>query len=418
MLVVFLAFQIAAGTPSPASAVSARDSVSTVSRLRQEASDFVWVWRFYWEASEAARHGIEGGLFDPNPLIAAWGTMRGATQSRMNRLHCHPDGREGFPVQTNVIPERRRSLRAMCPEWSETSTNSGDERVSLDESLIVSLKSGAQLARGELITNLESAARELPGDAWLAGQRVRFAVDQRDWDASKRAAAECRSSRWWCSALAGYALYASGEPAKADSAFEVSIKAMPAAERCGWTNVSLLLDESAQKSYNSIPCEARDTINARIWWLADPLYTEPGNERRAEHYSRLVLATIRSAVEPAERWNWRDGQGGNALRRDDRSLRLAELFVLGRPGNRRAATTDISACATRAIQRLGVFTTVEYSQSRYHTVPRVVRDDESVACVAERVESHRDADDIERTQPRMVAAGTLCSRRRRAARDR
>ena len=163
-------------------------------------------------------------------------------------------------------------------------------------------------------------------------------------------------------------LYASGQPTKADSAFEVSLKAMPPAERCGWSNLSSLLDESAQQSYNSVPCEARDTLNARIWWLADPLYTEPGNERRAEHYSRVVLATIRSAVEPAERWNWRDGQGGNALR---------EMIVrYGWPSYSFWAGPGIDQSHYRylgirdeAIQRLGIFTTIEYSQSRFHTFP-------------------------------------------------
>jgi hypothetical protein len=366
MLAVLFALQISAGAPAPAAAVSARDSVSTVSRLRQEASDFVWVWRFYWEASERVRHGTQGGLFDPDPQIAPFGFLRGATQARMNQIHCHPDGREGFPVLPNAIPERRRSLRAMCPEWAETFALTGDERRSLDESLIAQLKPGAESARAELIAHLERAARELPGDPWLAGQRVRFAVDQQDWDAATRAAAECRASRWWCSALAGYVLYTSGRSASADSAFVAALAAMPRSERCSWSNLSWLLDEKARKPYNAVPCEARDSLDAKIWWLADPLYTEAGNERRAEHYSRLVLTTIRSAVEPAERWNWRDGQGGNALR---------EMIVrYGWPTYSYWAGPGIDQSHYRYlgirdedIQRLGVFTTAEYSQSRFHT---------------------------------------------------
>jgi hypothetical protein len=370
MLVVLLALQIAAGSPTPASVVSARDSVSTVSRLRQEASEFVWVWRFYWEASEGARHGIEGGMFDPNPMVTAFGgSIRGATLDRMNRLHCHPDGREGFPVMTNVIPERRRSLRAMCPEWSETRTNvGGDERIAIDNGLIPSLKSGAQLARGELISHLATAARELPGDAWLAGQRVRFAVDQHDWAAAQRAVSECRASRWWCSALGGYVSYSSGHMAAADSVFQTSLNEMPAAERCTWSNLTSLLDIGAQRAYGAVPCAARDSVNARIWWLADPLYTEPGNERRAEHYSRVVLATIRGAVEPAERWDWRDGQGGHSVR---------EMIVrYGWPSYSFWAGPGIDASHygylginDEATRRLGVFTAVEYSQSRFHTIP-------------------------------------------------
>lgn len=370
MLVVLLTLQIAAGAPRPAATSSAiRDSVSTVSRLRQEASEFVFAWRFSWEASEKVRHGIEGGLFDPNPPMSALGGVIAATQDRVNRLHCHPDGREGFPIMSTVIPERRRSLRALCPEWSTyQSPNVGDERRSIDNGLIAPLKSGVRFGRSELLSNLETAAHELPGDSWLAGQRVRFAVDQGDWDAAKRAVDECRSARWWCSALGGYVLYASGDASAADSAFDISLKSMPAAERCEWSDLSPLLDESARKAYTAIPCASRDSMNARIWWLSDPLYTEARNERRAEHYSRLVLATVRSAVEPGERWNWRDGQGGNALR---------EMIVrYGWPTYSWWAgpSIDIShygylGIRDEAIRRLGVFTAIEYSQSRYHTIP-------------------------------------------------
>src|SRR5205814_7920467 len=28
--------------------------------------------------------------------------------------------------------------------------------------------------------------------------------------------------------------------------------------------------------------------DARIWWVADPLFMIPGNERRTEHYSRVL----------------------------------------------------------------------------------------------------------------------------------
>lgn len=370
MLVLLLAFQIAAGSPSPSSSV-ARDSVSTISRLRQEASDFVWVWRFYWEASESVRHGIEGELLDPNPRFAVYsgyGIIRGGSQDRLNRLHCHPDGREGFPIMTNVIPERHRSLRAVCPEWGVDWTGTGDERVSIDEGLINSLKSGARLARGELIANLERGAHELPGDPWIAGQRTRFAVDQQDWDAAMRAANECHSSRWWCSALDGYVLYASGHAAAADSAFEAATKAMPQAERCGWNDLTWLIDESAQNAYRKIPCDGREAINTRIWWLADPLYTEARNERRAEHYSRLVLATLRSAVEPAERWNWREGGGGYALRQMIVRYGWPSYSWWGGPGID-ASHYRYLGIGDETIQRLGVFTTIEYNQPRFHTVP-------------------------------------------------
>ena len=73
-------------------------------------------------------------------------------------------------------------------------------------------------------------------------------------------------------------------------------------------------------------------------------------------------------MEPAERWNWRDGHGGNALR---------EMIVrYGWPSYSFWAGPGIDASHYRylgvndeTIQRLGVFTTIEYSQSRFHTLP-------------------------------------------------
>jgi hypothetical protein len=38
-------------------------------------------------------------------------------------------------------------------------------------------------------------------------------------------------------------------------------------------------------------CAEREAADARIWWVADPLYMTPGNERRTEHFSR-VLHTV------------------------------------------------------------------------------------------------------------------------------
>jgi hypothetical protein len=39
-------------------------------------------------------------------------------------------------------------------------------------------------------------------------------------------------------------------------------------------------------------CAQREAANARIWWVADPLYITPGNERRTEHFSRVLHTAL------------------------------------------------------------------------------------------------------------------------------
>ncbi|HZI74867.1 MAG TPA: hypothetical protein VFD73_12760, partial [Gemmatimonadales bacterium] len=60
-------------------------------------------------------------------------------------------------------------------------------------------------ARGDLIRALENAAGQLPGDGWIAGQLVRYLVEQGAADSAIAAAQRCRAARWWCSALEGFA---------------------------------------------------------------------------------------------------------------------------------------------------------------------------------------------------------------------
>ncbi len=66
---------------------------------------------------------------------------------------------------------------------------------------------------------------------------------------------------------------------------------MPPATRCHWINVAPLLD-SDRKEYRRLPCDQREALVARIWWLADPLFMTPGNERRTEHFSRVMHTTL------------------------------------------------------------------------------------------------------------------------------
>ncbi|HTR77034.1 MAG TPA: hypothetical protein VMH39_02955, partial [Gemmatimonadaceae bacterium] len=162
---------------------------------------------------------------------------------------------------------------------------------------------------------MDSAAAALPGDPWIAGQRVRMLVDQQDFAGAFRASVECRADLWWCLSLRGYALHASRLIARAAATFDSALAVMPDSTRCRWNDLSSLFGivgwnafslggpggtrgagsattvdatqptaflSDGDRAYRAATCAGRDSINATIWWLAQPLYLEPGNERKTD----------------------------------------------------------------------------------------------------------------------------------------
>jgi len=147
-------------------------------------------------------------------------------------------------------------------------------------------------ARTRLLARLGDATAILPGDDWIAGQRVRYLIESGQRADAVAVGAQCRATAWWCAALVGFALHAAGDFAQADSAFTAALGAMPEEERCRWHDVSLLLPRDLRARYDHMSCDARAEFDARWWWLAAPLLSRPGNDRRTEHFARLTLAHI------------------------------------------------------------------------------------------------------------------------------
>jgi len=161
-------------------------------------------------------------------------------------------------------------------------------------------------ARSKLIEALGIAAARSPRDGWITGQRVRYLLEADDSAAALRASAECQSEPWWCESLRGLVLHETGAGVSADSTFALALAHMPQAERCDWTNLSLLLDAAQRKRYKAVGCGEREDIAARAWWLADPFHTVPGNDRQAEHYARLTMARILKDTRAGWDTQWSD----------------------------------------------------------------------------------------------------------------
>ncbi len=153
--------------------------------------------------------------------------------------------------------------------------------------------------RERLLQVLDGAARAMPGDEWVAGQRVRYLVEAGRPAEGLAAARDCRAERWWCEALEGFARHAAGDFPGADSAYRSALLTMPADERCRWTDLSPVLLEPLRREYRRLSCGERAAFEARLWWLAQPLWARSGNDRRTEHFARRTMAQLlRNAWSP------------------------------------------------------------------------------------------------------------------------
>jgi hypothetical protein len=201
-------------------------------------------------------------------------------------------------------------------------------------------------ARGVLVARLDMAAAVIPGDWWVAGQRVRYLLEAGQTEDALAAARACRSAEpGWCDALLGYVLHGSGEYVRSDSVFQAALAAMPPAERERWTDLSPLLEPDAVRGYRRLGPAERADFEARFWWLAEPLYMLPGNDRRTEHLSRLVTDRLQDRARQTEGISWgsdlrelllRYGTPAGWERIRPRSLHTSEGSILTRypPGSR------------------------------------------------------------------------------------
>jgi len=161
-----------------------------------------------------------------------------------------------------------------------------------------------KVARDELIQLLERYSSAAPGEGWIVGQWIRYLVEAGRPEEARTAAGSCAAERWWCLALAAYARHALGDFSGADEAYETALRAMPSEESCRWRSLSYVLEGEALDDYEALDCVERGAFETRAWWLADPLFMVPGNERRTEHFSRNVLNRLQLGADSPYGIHW------------------------------------------------------------------------------------------------------------------
>src|SRR5690606_25293613 len=147
---------------------------------------------------------------------------------------------------------------------------------------------------------------------WVAGQLVNLLLKNGQLDQAQDAAERCEASLWWCQALRGYVQHRR-VPGDGEAELDSALTNVPAdlvawreaapdrrdpGLRCAWTDISMLLAGPLRSEYERLTCAERSEFEARFWWLADPTWSEEGNERRAEHLSRNVQLRLDDEIAP------------------------------------------------------------------------------------------------------------------------
>jgi hypothetical protein len=144
--------------------------------------------------------------------------------------------------------------------------------------------------REHLIHVLDSLARVVPVNRWIAGQRVRYLDEAGRHDDALKAAQECQAGGWWCGALVAFAQHERGNYWAADSGFRAVQDRMGERERCQWRDISMLIDDDTRQAYRQLPCgKAKEAFEDRIWWYSRTLYGLRGNDSRSEWNARQLM---------------------------------------------------------------------------------------------------------------------------------
>ena len=271
--------------------VDSVEKVKLVTKAQREESKFLMQWRSEWEKNHDLR----------------------TTGMRIESLHCHGDGTWPANLRLNQI-NTTSSRKSMCPIWLSGSDDSvPDEAVTIDNGLRADSRERIRKRREELLHLLDSAAAKVPESPWLIGQRVRLYVDQRDYArADLVARTECLLDDVYCSMLVGFVAEAKGELAEADNAYGHALRRMTLQERCAYLDIDVFLEGKEKDQYEEMPCEIRDAVNLRYWWLADPLFVQSGNDRLTTHLYRHTIILLHSALTADERFDWRVKYGATA----------------------------------------------------------------------------------------------------------
>ena len=161
--------------------------------------------------------------------------------------------------------------------------------------------------RTDLIATLDSLQEMAPGSEWILGQRVWYRHAAGDLEDARATAGACGTvDPAWCRALEGFALHSLGRYDEAGRMFELALAGMDEELRRRWTVLRWPVDSDLRDRLETLDDDpaTQAAMLRLVWWLADPLYLVPGNDRQTEHYSRWTVARLRDRARNPFRLSW------------------------------------------------------------------------------------------------------------------
>ncbi len=245
-----------------------------------------------------------GARVEPAPLPAVIGdttTPEGAARAAQRRFEL---------LRRGNLPSARSARPSNCDEQVGRWCYWYDEKAPKSLELPIVAQ-----GRDSLVRVLDSLARVVPANRWIAGQRVRYLAESQRYDAALEAARQCVSDGWWCDALVAFSQHMRGNYAASDSGFRTVQVQMAERERCQWRDISLLIDDDTRQAYRRLPCGAeREVLEDRVWWFSRTLYGLRGNDSRSEWNARQLMVRLNQDAPGAYQFGFDDDERELLLR--------------------------------------------------------------------------------------------------------
>lgn len=161
-------------------------------------------------------------------------------------------------------------------------------------------------AREELLATLHRVGEGIPGDPWVAGQRISYLAEADRWEQALEVARSCEASGWWCQGLEGVVLHGLGRVPEAEDRFREVLEALDEDERKEWLDPALVTDMELAGRLADLEGEELERERERIWALSTPLFLLEGNAVWTEHLARRVLALTREDARNGHAMRWGD----------------------------------------------------------------------------------------------------------------
>lgn len=148
------------------------------------------------------------------------------------------------------------------------------------------------VARRKLLQSLNEAALAAPTDDWVAGQRMKYSIESKDFVGASATVTDCRATSWWCAALTGMLKHVQNDAPGAERAFNSALAQMSESQRCEWQNIAPWLRKADSLVYLARSCTERLAYNTKVFWLGKPFAHLDGNDLRNELLARRTYNTL------------------------------------------------------------------------------------------------------------------------------